>query len=111
NNGVFTISGTPTEPGVFEYEITTVGNCVEETIKGSITVDDVATVILTSSAESSSQTLCFDNAITAITYSVGGGATGVELIGELPEGINQNYDSETRIFTISGTATSAGVFD
>ncbi|UJH91066.1 hypothetical protein LZ575_20785 [Antarcticibacterium sp. 1MA-6-2] len=55
--------------------------------------------------------MCINNGIKTITYSVGGGATGVELTGSLPEGILQNYDSDNRIFTISGTATSAGIFD
>src|SRR5690606_38944428 len=100
NNGIFTISGTPTEPGIFNYTASTDGNCVEDTLSGTITVNDVASVNLSSSLETSAQTLCINNTITPITYSVGGGATGVELTGTLPEGIVQNYDSENRIFTI-----------
>ena len=38
NNGVFTISGTPTVAGTFNYTITTSGPCVNPSVSGTITV-------------------------------------------------------------------------
>lgn len=40
SGGVFTISGTPTETGVFNYTITTFGSCLAATASGSITVTE-----------------------------------------------------------------------
>ena len=44
--GVFTISGTPTVSGTFNYTVTTTGTCVQTTALGSITVNPDATIAL-----------------------------------------------------------------
>jgi len=44
NAGVFTISGTPTVSGVFNYTVTTTGNCKPATATGTITVNPLPAV-------------------------------------------------------------------
>ena len=61
NNGVFTISGTPTAAGTFPYTVTTTGPCANPTLAGTITVDPNSTFSL--SGGSTTQTLCINDAI------------------------------------------------
>ncbi len=108
----FTISGEATATGTFNYTVTTTGAtapCVETELTGTITINDVPTIVLTSGANE--QTFCQDAAtITDIVYTVGGGATGATVTG-LPTGVTGTYNSGTKTFTLSGTATEAGVFN
>jgi hypothetical protein len=41
SGGVFSISGTPTEPGVFTYKIVATGPCVDASVTGTITVNPI----------------------------------------------------------------------
>ncbi|WP_216593811.1 hypothetical protein, partial [Flavihumibacter sp. ZG627] len=107
SGGVFTISGTPTESGTFNYIVTTVGPCAEETVSGTITVQPNSSISLTSAAVTESQTLCINTPITNITYAVGGTATDATVIG-LPDGVTGTYIAG--VFTISGTPTESGTF-
>jgi gliding motility-associated-like protein len=52
------------------------------------------------------QSVCYNNAINDITYSVSESVTDVILEGDLPEGITGVYDEINATFTISGTSTS-----
>src|SRR5439155_487651 len=79
--GVFTISGTPTAAGTFNYTVTTTGTCTQTTANGTITVNPNATIALTSAAGTNAQTPCINIAITNITYSIGGGGTGGTVSG------------------------------
>ena len=110
NAGVFTISGTPTVSGSFPYSVTTTGPCINPSSGGTITVNDNATILLTSAASTTSQILCVNTALTAITYSIGGGGTGATVSG-LPTGVTGSYNSGTKIYTISGTPSVAGTFN
>ncbi len=65
------------------------------------------TIALTSAAETSEQTICAHSAITSITYSIGGGATGAEATG-LPTGVTGAFSNGT--FTISGSPSAAGIY-
>ena len=103
--GVFTISGTPTVSGTFNYTVTTTGTCVQTTALGSITVNPDATIALSSAAGTDAQSLCINVPITSITYTIGGGGTGAGVVG-LPAGVNGVYAAG--VFTISGTPTVAG---
>ncbi|NEU07538.1 T9SS type A sorting domain-containing protein [Flavihumibacter sp. R14] len=108
--GVFTISGTPTAPGIFNYTVTTTGPCNNSSISGTITVNDNSTITLSSAAGTSTQTVCIANAITNITYSIAGGGTGASITaGSLPAGVTGSFNAG--VFTISGTPTSSGVFN
>jgi gliding motility-associated-like protein len=106
--GIFTISGTPTAAGAFNYTITTTGTCTQTTAIGSITVNPNATITLTSAAGTNAQTVCIGNALTTITYSIGGGGTGATVSG-LPGGLTGTYAGG--IFTISGSPSVAGTFN
>ena len=108
SGGVFTISGTPTVSGTFNYTVTTTGSCVQTTATGTITVNPDATISLTSAAGTNNQTKCINTAITPITYSIGGGGTGAGVTG-LPTGVTGNYSGG--VFTISGTPTVSGTFN
>jgi len=108
SSGVFTISGTPTVSGTFNYTVTATGPCVEPTAQGTITVTPDATITLSSAAGTDSQTLCINTVITNITYNIGGSGNGATVTG-LPTGVNGTYNSG--VFTISGTPTVSGTFN
>jgi gliding motility-associated-like protein len=108
SGGTFTISGTPTISGTFNYIVTTTGTCTQTTANGSITVNPDAAILLTSAAGTNNQTLCSSTPITDITYSITNGGTGANIIG-LPSGVSGNYSGG--IFTISGTPSVSGTFN
>ncbi len=109
SGGVFTISGTPTASGTFNYTITTTGTCTQTTKTGSI----IVTAANTAGAPSSSPTLCINTALTAITIATTG-ATGISNDGttganSLPAGVSAHWSGNT--ITISGTPTASGTFN
>ncbi len=106
--GIFTINGTPTASGTFNYTVTTTGSCAQTTAQGTITVTQDATINLTSPLGTDNQTLCINTAISNITYSIGGGGTGAGVTG-LPAGVTGSFAGG--IFTISGTPTASGTFN
>ena len=107
SSGVFTITGTPTESGTFNYTVTTAGPCINVSLSGTITVNANSTISLSSTAATAAQTVCINNAINNITYAIGGGATGAGVVG-LPAGVTGTYNAG--VFTISGTPTVSGTF-
>jgi len=107
-NGVsLTIKDAPTAPGTYYYTVTTQGSCNPSVVTGVIEVKPDATMSLTSANDV--QDICQDNAISPITYTIGGGATNATLSGTLPTGVQGNFNAG--VFTISGTATQAGTFN
>lgn len=106
NNGVFTITGTPTQTGTFNYTVSTVSTCGSASLSGTITVNPNATVSLSSG--SNTQTVCINTAITAIVYQSANGATGMTVTG-LPAGVTGTVAGD--LLTISGTPTASGVFN
>ncbi|MFH6937646.1 beta strand repeat-containing protein, partial [Flavobacterium sp. FlaQc-30] len=107
--GVFTISGTPTASGTFNYTVTTTGGCLTANLSGSITVKPNATIALTSPAATASQSLCINTPLTSIVYTPAAGATGASLTGTLPAGVTGSFTGG--VFTISGTPTASGTFN
>jgi hypothetical protein len=98
-----TISGTPTSSGTFNYTVLTSGNaCATASRNGSITVNPVQTI--TSGAN---RTVCQNTAISNITMTLGGGATGATISG-LPTGVSFSVSGTT--LTISGTPSVTGSF-
>jgi hypothetical protein len=104
--GVVTISGTPTVSGTFNYTVTPTGTCGNAAATGTISVDALNRISLTSAAATNSQTVCINTAITNITYSTVS-ATGATITG-LPAGVTGTWASNA--FTISGTPTASGSF-
>ena len=107
-NGLFTISGTPTVSGSYPFTVSTTGSsCENQSLSGTITVDEDATITLTSG--DANQSLCIGNPVGDITYSIGGSATGVALLGDLPDGVSGTLNGSE--YTISGTPTESGAFN
>ena len=95
--------------GTFSYTVTTTGPCTNNSATGTITVQANSTITLSSGAGTNAQTKCINNAITPITYAIGGGGTGASLTaGALPAGVTGVYNAG--VFTISGTPTASGSF-
>ncbi len=119
NANVFTISGTPSVAGIFNYTVTTTGTaCTPNAIAtGSLTVNE-ATINLTSSGGTDDQAVSKNIAITNITYQIGGTGTGdtitylsgTTLLGTtFPAGLTATYNAG--LLTISGTpSVPAGVY-
>lgn len=108
NAGTYTLSGTPTTAGEFNYTVTTTGTCAQTSATGTITVNPDATLSLSSG--NADQTVCAaggvaDGNIEPITYAVGETGTGAEVTG-LPEGISGTFSNG--IFTISGSSSETG---
>ena len=98
-----TIKGTPTVSGVFTYTVTTSGTgCLANTATGTLTIQ-AATVALSSGVGTNAQTVCQNTAISNITYTIGGTATGATVTG-LPTGVTASYAAGTE--TITGTPTA-----
>ena len=99
------ISGTPTVAGTHNYSIPTVGGiCTSANATGTITV----TPDNTTSAASSTPTICINNALTTITHTTTG-ATGIGTPTGLPTGVSATFSSDT--IRISGTPTASGTFN
>ena len=107
----FTISGSPTATGIFNYIIHTAGstNGCNSTYGGTLTVkaDDVITAL---TPTTTSQSVCALAPIQSISYNLGGGATGgdVTFTPHQPAGIVWSVASN--VLTISGTSSEVGVF-
>ena len=101
----FTITGTPTVAGIFNYTVTTEGGCSVATAKGTIN-STINTIALSSAAGTDAQTKCIGTAIVPVTYTTSI-ATGASVSG-LPKGVSGVWGANK--FTISGTPTEAGTF-
>jgi len=80
-------------------------NCLGPIQSLQVTVIELPTLQLTSEIGTESQTICLGGAIDEVTYSFGGGATGVTVIG-LPDGVNSVVNGTT--VTLSGIPTASG---
>jgi gliding motility-associated-like protein len=99
NLGVFTISGTATQTGIFPYSVTTTGSpCGDSTLTGSISIDELHQITLVSAAASDTQTLCLNSAMDSLIYTFSGGATGANILG-LPSGIVFVISNDSIIIT------------
>jgi hypothetical protein len=97
NAGVFTISGTPTEIGTFNFSVTGTGACAPSSaLNGTIEITPNAGIELTSG--DTNQTVNNGTAITDIVYTITNGTGAV--INGLPNGVTGAYNAG--VFTISG---------
>jgi hypothetical protein len=104
---VVTISGTPTASGTFNYTVTLTGGSGTGTATGTIAVNALNTVTLTSAAGTNAQTVIVNTPITNITYATTG-ATGATVTG-LPAGVTGGW--AVNVVTINGTPTAVGTFN
>ena len=108
SGGIFTITGSPTVTGIFNYSVTTTGTCLQKVATGSITVNPDAVLTLSSAAGTTSQAVCINTALTDISYSISGGGSGAVVTG-LPAGVTGTYIGG--VFTINGTPSVAGIYN
>jgi hypothetical protein len=102
----FTISGTPTVEGTFDYTLTTTGSCATpSSLSGTLTLG----LGLAGSSGALSQSVCKNSSITPIVFNIIGG--GVEVTATLPAGVTGVYNNVSQQFTISGTPTVEGTFN
>lgn len=80
-------------------------NCLGPVQSLQVTVNELPTLQLTSEIGTESQTICLGGAIKKVTYSFGGGATGVTVTG-LPDGVNSVVNGTT--VTLNGIPTASG---
>lgn len=104
NNGSFTLSGSPSTAGNFNYTVTTTGNCAQVNNTGTITVNPNASISLSSG--NNTQTVCQGEDINQIAYDIGATGNNAQISG-LPSGIAGNLSGGQ--FIISGSSTSKGV--
>ncbi len=102
SGSTFTISGTPSVSGSFPYTVTTsgTGGCSPVSLSGTITVNPIQAIALTTG--NSSQSVCSGVAIATISYTLSGGATGASVSG-LPAGLSGAVSGST--YSITGTPT------
>ena len=113
-SGILTISGTPTSPTSLaqNYTITTQGTCGPQATY-SITFDirPEATITLTAGSGSINQSVCQSSAIIPITFTIGGGATGVIFPNPMPDGVTWSFNAGTGVYTIQGNPLVNGIFN
>jgi hypothetical protein len=106
-----TISGTPTEEGIFEYSIPLTGGCGNDNAQGTITVGTNSADNSAGSA-ASSPTICISDGLSDITFNTTGATgiinSGISGANGLPPGVSATWAAN--VITISGTPTNTGTF-
>ena len=110
---IFTINGSGTLPGTYNYTVSTQGGCTPAaTLAGTITIPVSASIVLNSPAGTGNQSICINELLQEISYRVGNGATGASITsGSVPTGITVAFDAVSGDLKFNGTATEAGVFN
>src|SRR5579862_2536511 len=98
---------SPTQTTTYTVVVTDTATKCTATSFVTVTVNPADSLTLTSGAGTNIQTVCSGNAITNITYKIGGSATGANVTG-LPAGLTSSIVGG--ILTISGTPTAAGTY-
>lgn len=112
-SGIVTISGTPVNAMSVaqNYIVTTVGSCgVAESETFVLDVRQEATITVTSDVSTINQAICQSGSIEPITFTIGGGATGIEPL-DLPDNLVLDFDAGTGVYTISGSPVGFGTFN
>ena len=107
----FTISGSPTAIGVFNYVIHTAGspNGCNSTFNGTLTVKADATITaLTPTTRN--QVVCAGAPIQSISYNLGGGATGGNVTFSPSQPTGVVYSITSNVLTITGASSELGIF-
>ena len=113
NSGIITISGTPTNfmSVAQNFIVTTIGSCgISKSESFTLEVRQEATITVTSDVSTINQAICQSGSIEPITFTIGGGATGIETVN-LPDNLVLDYDAGTGVYTVSGTPVGFGTFN
>jgi len=114
-SNIVTISGTPTSVTSLaqNYTITTQGTCgLQATYNVTFNIRPEATITFTAGSGPINQAVCQSSAIIPITFTVGGGATGI--VPPTPSslgGLTFTQDPSTGIYTVSGNPSVNGIFN
>ncbi|WP_026914357.1 LamG-like jellyroll fold domain-containing protein [Christiangramia portivictoriae] len=105
-DGIFSISGTPTVDGDFDYTVTSTGECSSQqtSITGNITVTPDHEIV---DAANKDQTVCIDSAMENISFGINTSVESVATEG-LPAGVSGIIDGNN--FVLSGTPLDSGTF-
>ncbi|MBU2020433.1 MAG: gliding motility-associated C-terminal domain-containing protein, partial [Bacteroidetes bacterium] len=107
--GVYSISGSPTVSGTFNYKVFTSGGpCIGDSAYGVITVQSPPQITLSSAPATAAQTVCENQTITNIVYNITGSFTTASVSG-LPAGVIGTLSGTQ--FTISGQPSVSGTFN
>ena len=102
-----TITGTSSSSGTFNYVVTLTGGNGTITQNGTILINAVNSINLSTAVGTDNQTVCINSALTDIKYATTG-ATGANYSG-LPNGVSGIFNSNQ--ITLSGTPTTSGTFN
>jgi gliding motility-associated-like protein len=106
---VFTITGTASAPGVYNYTVYTAGSaCGVDSLSGAITVEQGPVLTLITTPVSDTQEVCLNTAIDTIIYQYSGAVVGATVIN-LPAGVNFNIQSDSIV--IFGVGLTTGLID
>ena len=106
---VFTITGTASAPGVYNYTVYTAGSaCGVDSLSGAITVEQGPVLTLITAPVSDTQEVCLNTAIDTIIYQYSGAVVGATVIN-LPAGVNFNIQSDSIV--IFGVGLTTGLID
>ncbi|KVV13359.1 T9SS sorting signal type C domain-containing protein [Flavobacterium sp. TAB 87] len=100
-----TVSGIPAAGGT--YTVTATGPCANVSRTGSVVINPLGTIVLTSGSQT--QTICSGTPFTSTMYTYSGSATNAN-VSTLPAGLTSTVSTTTKTVTISGTPTSAGTY-
>ena len=106
---ILTISGTPTALTSLPptYVITTQGSCGSAaTATVSFDIKPEATIVFGTGSGSINQSVCQSSAIGSITFTIGGGATGIAITPTLPPGLSLTLVGG--VYTIQGNPLNNG---
>ena len=106
---VFTITGTASAPGVYNYTVYTAGSaCGVDSLSGAITVEQAPVLTLITALVSDTQEVCLNTAIDTIIYQYSGAVVGATVIN-LPAGVNFNIQTDSIV--IFGAGLTTGLTD
>ena len=106
---VFTITGTASAPGVYNYTVYTTGSaCGVDSLSGAITVEQAPVLTLITAPATTTQQVCLNTAIDTIIYQYSGAVVGATVIN-LPAGVNFNIQSDSIV--IFGVGLTTGLID
>ena len=101
--GVFTISGSPTVAGLFNYTVTTTGTCVQNSLSGTILVNQLPTPNFSYTAPScQTRIISFTDLSVAGSGNINRWAWDFDDPGSAPNNVS-NQQNPTHVFSNAGT--------